>query len=285
MLTFSEGYVVNYIYKSGGMPELDKANTLVHEYIRKCEKYYESKRNRIKTWYPSEGEINELIIAAFTLALTQAYLTYPSIVGMLADRVNGELEPFDRAKIVAEVIALMAQADLLDIDTNRPGAARISTQWSIDNIPEQDTHLVYGDIEEITSNYHETYRSMLLGGKLKHHDSAVSLDVLNKRNAVKLSLNIPLLKQVGQEVSKPLDTQDKRDQWNLFVRECYNKYIEIVNTHDNEFSIVHKYDCRGRKMGMIKRIVKEVEATNWGISGRSVKQLRAEGNTANISKK
>ncbi len=32
-------------------------------------------------------------------------------------------------------------------------------------------------------------------------------------------------------------------------------------------------------------VVKEVKATNWGISGRSVEKLRAEGKTANISKK
>ncbi|MCF6265534.1 MAG: 4-oxalocrotonate tautomerase family protein [Desulfuromusa sp.] len=32
-------------------------------------------------------------------------------------------------------------------------------------------------------------------------------------------------------------------------------------------------------------IIKEIEADSWGISGRSVKTLRAEGNTANISKK
>ncbi|MFO7811630.1 MAG: 4-oxalocrotonate tautomerase family protein [Pelovirga sp.] len=31
-------------------------------------------------------------------------------------------------------------------------------------------------------------------------------------------------------------------------------------------------------------VIKEVEAESWGISGKSVKRLRAEGNTANISK-
>ncbi len=32
-------------------------------------------------------------------------------------------------------------------------------------------------------------------------------------------------------------------------------------------------------------VIKEFEADSWGISGRSVKKLRAEGNTTNISKK
>ena len=32
-------------------------------------------------------------------------------------------------------------------------------------------------------------------------------------------------------------------------------------------------------------VIKEVEADSWGISGKSVKRLREEGNTANISKK
>ena len=32
-------------------------------------------------------------------------------------------------------------------------------------------------------------------------------------------------------------------------------------------------------------VVKEVATTNWGISGRSVNKLRAEGKTTNISKK
>ncbi|MEE4253427.1 MAG: 4-oxalocrotonate tautomerase family protein [Desulfuromusa sp.] len=32
-------------------------------------------------------------------------------------------------------------------------------------------------------------------------------------------------------------------------------------------------------------VIKEFDADSWGISGRSVKKLRAEGETANISKK
>ncbi|MDX2478864.1 MAG: 4-oxalocrotonate tautomerase family protein [Desulfuromusa sp.] len=32
-------------------------------------------------------------------------------------------------------------------------------------------------------------------------------------------------------------------------------------------------------------VIKEIETDNWGISGRSVKALRKEGKTANISKK
>jgi len=32
-------------------------------------------------------------------------------------------------------------------------------------------------------------------------------------------------------------------------------------------------------------VIKEIEADSWGISGRSVKKLRAEGKTAHISKK
>ncbi|PLX98778.1 MAG: tautomerase [Desulfuromonas sp.] len=31
-------------------------------------------------------------------------------------------------------------------------------------------------------------------------------------------------------------------------------------------------------------VIKELTAENWGIAGRSVKRLRAEGKTANISK-
>lgn len=32
-------------------------------------------------------------------------------------------------------------------------------------------------------------------------------------------------------------------------------------------------------------VIKEFDSDSWGISGRSVKKLRAEGKTANISKK
>lgn len=32
-------------------------------------------------------------------------------------------------------------------------------------------------------------------------------------------------------------------------------------------------------------LIKEVETENWGIAGRAVKTLRAEGKTANISRK
>lgn len=246
MLKFSEGYVINYIYNHGGIKELNKANKLIHEYITKIDSYYASKQKRIRAWTIDEGGINELIIAAFTICLTTDYVTYPSIVGMMVDRIEGDMDPFDRAKIVAEIVALMSQADLLDIDTRRPGAARITTQWIIPDIPEVDDHMVFTGIEEITDNYDETYGSMILGGKLKHHDKPISLDVLNKRNSVDLSLNIPLLISLNQEASKPLDTQQKRDQWNLFIRECYNKYLEIVHTRDNKFNLIHKYDCRGR---------------------------------------
>jgi len=246
MFTFAEGYVINEIYKADGMPEMIKAKHLIHTYLCACEDYYESKRIRIEIWNPDEGEINELIIAIFTLCLTEEYLTYPSITGMLADRIKADLDPFDRVKCVAEIIALMAQADVLDIDTQRSVTARISTRFMLPNIPQRDQHLVFTDAEEITSNYHETYGSMLLGGKLKHHEKPICVEHLNKRNAIELSLNIPLLCNVNQQASKPLDTQKKRDQWDLFVRECYNKSLEIVKHHGNKFHLIHKYDCRGR---------------------------------------
>lgn len=35
----------------------------------------------------------------------------------------------------------------------------------------------------------------------------------------------------------------------------------------------------------IQIVIKEIESDSWGISGRSVKRLRAEGQTAHISKK
>lgn len=255
MLSGNEFKVLQFILKDKKWKvKYTKTNKNIYQYLTN-KSFYQSKLDRIQEWLHNKdiyGEITELIIdiittelviGIITIVLEHTEIAYSALVGMLANKVSLE-DPVDRAKILADLIGIMVLTDMLDLEGEYGTTAMLVTRIKLTLEPE-DKHVIFSEIEEITDNKSD-YGHVILGGKIKQHDRFVSLDVINKQNSILLSLNVKLLGKIAHKPSKPLETEEMKEQWKLFARECTNKYLEAVHTKRNQFSIVHKYDTRGR---------------------------------------
>jgi len=244
MLNPAEYYVLQEINKLGGLPEIKESVNSICNYINKC--YYPSKNRRLSLWNPDKGEIVELVIAIFTITLSNKSLTYQAIAGMVAGKIGLDNHT-DQVKTAAEVIAIIASTGLITLTRKGSGVyIMINTTYSLEGIPEPSKHeILMEPIPAYNSNYDETMGSRILGGKINHHEGDICLDHINRVNSIKYSLNKPFLRKYEEAPTFALNTPEKRDQWELFIRTSYRKYIQIAQ-QGNVFYLNHNYDKRGR---------------------------------------
>ena len=228
----------------GGLPEIGQSIQLICEYLGKS--YYPSKNLRLEQWGPDKGEINELVLAVFTICLQNKSLTYQAIAGIIAGRIGLE-DHIDQVTTASEIIAIISRSGLITIKRTGSGNyIMISTEYSLDNIPEPDKHeILMEPPPTYTSNYHEDFGSRILGGKVNHHDEDICLDHINRVNAICYALNKPFLRKYEEAPTFALDTREKREQWDHFVKNSYRKYIEVAQK-GNRFYLNHNDDKRGR---------------------------------------
>ena len=244
MLTSAEHFVMKAVEKLGGLPEIDQAVSLICSYVDRC--YYPSKNRRLSLWAPDKGEINELVLAIFTATLVNPSLTYQAISGMIAGRIGLD-DHIAQVTCAAECIALVSKTGLIDITHTATGSyIMVATEYELEGIPEPDRHEILMEPPPIyTENYHEDFGSRILGGKQNHHDGDICLDHINRVNSICYSLNKPFLSKYEEAPTYALDTREKREQWEHFVRTSYRKYIEVAQK-GNRFYLNHNDDKRGR---------------------------------------
>jgi hypothetical protein len=244
MLSSAEHFVMKQIESFGGLPEMDQSIELIQEYLNG--EYHSSKAKRLADWNPDKGELNELVLVIFTACLQNKKLTYQAISGMIAGRIALD-EHIDAVKTAAECIALVSRTGLIDISRTGSGNyIMVSTQYALDGIPEPDRHeILYDQPPLFDKNWHEDYGHRVLGGRCNHHNEDICLDHINRMNAIPYQLNKPLLRKYEEAPTFALDTREKREQWQHFIRNSYRKYIE-VSKKGNCFFLNHNADKRGR---------------------------------------
>lgn len=244
MLTSAEAYVQTEILKLGGLSEIAEAEKLICSYLDRC--YYPSKNRRLSLWNPDKGEVHELILAVFTTTLTNRTLTYQAICGMLAGRIGLE-NHVAQITTMAEVIALIARTGLINVTRTGSGTyIMVATEYALEGIPTPSKHEIRMEpIPIYTTNWHEDCGSKILGGRHNHHEGDICLDHLNRMNAIRYQLNRPFLRKYEEAPTFALDTKEKAEQWELFIRTSYRKYIEVAQK-GNVFFLDHNGDKRGR---------------------------------------
>jgi len=85
--------------------------------------------------------------------------------------------------------------------------------------------------------------SSILLGHLNHHEDNQAVDVINILQNIGWSLNEMV--DYVEKPSKPLDTNDKINQFKLLQEESLEVYEELMH-NGNEFYFVWKFDKRGR---------------------------------------
>jgi len=250
MLTSAENFVQKEIRKLGGLPEIDEAVDKIEEYIAKAFQgsgvYHESKNARLQQWNPDKGEIYELVLAVFTITLKNRVLKLQSIASMIAARIDLE-DHIEQVTTAAECIALISKTGLIDIyRTGTFAYYMVKTNYALEDIPDLDRHEILLERPPIyTSNNHEDFGPRILGGKHNYHEGNICLDHINRMNGICYQLNKPFLKKYSEAPTFALDTREKREQWEHFVKTSYEKYIQVCKK-GNRFYLNHNDDKRGR---------------------------------------
>lgn len=243
-----EAFVHESIQKAGGLIQVDNAIDLISAYL--LGSYYESKNKRLAQWNPPKEEIRNLVVAIFTVALTTEFLTYQALVS----RLNNSLpmkNTLDRIKTLAEITALVCQADLVDIERvmGKKGEYFVITPTLLlEGIPFVDRHAtVYNRPQPVEGNWDMDQGSMLLGGPLNHHESNICLDHINRMNKIPMRLNEVFLLKYPEEPKseKTVNTPKKKQNWDSFVSIGKQKYAHAL-VKDKNIYLNHKYCTRGR---------------------------------------
>ncbi len=240
-----EAFVHAELAKAGGLPQINAAGKLIKEYLKGS--YYPSKDARLAQWNPADRDIYDLIVSIFTVTLTNDYLTYQALMGALNNKLPHE-STTDRVKTLAEIVACIAKADLIDIKGTRGEYFLISPTLILKGIPFVDNHgTVYDRPQPVEANWDTNQGSMLLGGRLNHHEDNVCLDHINRMNRIPLALNKEFLLKYKEDPKqeKAVDTYEKKMLWNQYTHNGRRRYADML-TRTNKAYLNHKYCTRGR---------------------------------------
>lgn len=251
-------YVHGMIWQAGGLPQIDKSIQLIEEHLTKEHltadgKIFTTKNERLSQWKPEGEDLYNLVIKVFTTALTSDYLTYQAAIGQHSNSIpmNNEI---DRVKTMAEVIAMMCIADLIDIHSASGEYHQIIPRLTLENIPFTDRHgTVYSRPQPVVSNWDPEQGNMILGGGIKFHEDCICLDYINKMNSIPMILNKEFLCKYPEEHKESyikedddiLDIQKKEELWGNYVCESKRRYAQAL-TFSNRLYLNHKPDTRGR---------------------------------------
>ena len=247
-----EKYVHMKINEAGGLSQINKSIELIQEHLTKEHltakgEPFVSKNYRLSLWKPDYKELYNLVVSIFTTALTTDYLTYQAVVGK-HNHVLPMEKTIDRVKTMAEVVAMLCLADLIDINSTRGKYHTITPCLVLKNIPFTDKHgTVYDRPQPVESNHDLEQGNMILGGKLNYHNGNICLDHINRMNKIPMALNKEFLIKYPEEPKSDsvIDTPEKKALWQHYSKESKKRYAHALTSAEKLY-LNHKPDTRGR---------------------------------------
>lgn len=254
------------IQEAGGMPEIDEAIRLIQEF--RSQEYFSKKGNplkkknrRLAKWDPRHEDIYELVIAIWCMTMVHGPMTMQAVCGLLNNRID-MVNTIDRVHILASCVALVSKTGLIQVHRGESGQnIMVDSEYQMgDELPVIDRHgTVFNRVQPVYSNLDPDQGSMLLGGKINHHEKNICLDHINKMNRIPLTLNKGFLFKYAEDPKKDYFTDEwgnedpawkhqvKEDMWKLFKGKSQEKYLELMSSKGgNRCYLNHKYCTRGR---------------------------------------
>lgn len=193
-----------------------------------------------------------------------------SIASMAAKFLNmsGKI---DAIHTMAEVMAVLADIDILDINTDRHGTRWVISRYLLDDeVMRYAFHAMYLPPmlirpKKLRSNRDSGYitqkgESLILGFYENHHDGDICLDVLNTQNANEYELDTDFIgshteswhrEELTPEQYAELSHEDRliyemdKNTWDEFTQQGY-KIKTLMLYHGNSFYLQNRVDKRGR---------------------------------------
>lgn len=207
-------------------------------------KHYNSKQELLDQWDITPEETIELVVAIFTTVLVEEEMTIQALSGRLNHKIKLP-EMLDRITILADVIGILVNHDLLDMYCTPGGYLMISSQFSIEGIPVPEKHVTLEwRPQPIEGNKRET-GSVILGGSMNHHERTLRLSHLQRMGQISLCLNRQFIENYDEKPKKEPDDEDKEHAWERFKENSSLKYQELLDDQ-NKFYTEYGFDSRGR---------------------------------------
>jgi hypothetical protein len=229
-------------------------------------------QNRVRDWayttqaktYPSKRErltallredLDALVFDIFLEVCLQNYASYQAIAGKIGAKIK--MNTFDAVKTVAEIMAVMCEADAFDVIVSADsdtGVMMVQSHYELpDNIKQKIADTMYLPPMvckpfKVSDNY--TYHSMteqgslILGKRVNHHNLPLAYDAINIASAIPLALDSYIL-GFREVPNKELDTQDKVDSFNR-MQIASTKVYNFLLENGNKWYLRWRYDKRGR---------------------------------------
>lgn len=238
--------ISNLVYK------IDQLTASITEYAN--QEYYDSKTIRLATvrsLEPREVAL-EVISAVITI---QGKQPIQGISGSLSGYFKYD-DPIDGIKTAAECIALASKLDICNIIPARDseiGSMLVESNYSLDRETLDAIELtkflppMICEPDEITHNHQSgylTFDECVVLGDYTGHNMPIRLDVINIMNRIPLELEERML-EFPEESTKPLDTPEKKENFERMARTSKVVYQEILD-EGNVFWFNNKPDSRGR---------------------------------------
>lgn len=248
-----DGYLRDYIKNDPELwPAVLDGVTLLQDWVN-TEFSYESKRIRVSAL--KTMDLNELVL---DVIVGSAYCRGPELFTSFTAQMAGKLgfdDKLDSIKTVAEITAVLCDTNLFDLIKND----RFDS-WKIESNIELDLRL-----QEFIKNscflpplvmlpkvlrHNKDTPYLTIGQESRilnkgHHNEDICLDVINKKNATELCLDVEFLCLVEETPNSPLDSPEKVTAWNNMKVQSYEFYHLMV-AQGNKFYLDHKPDKRGR---------------------------------------
>lgn len=236
---------------------------------------YESKRNRLDAFIEN-NDIYDVVKKA--LVIVMKLVDRKDLISSISGQVAGLIKGMDNKRhqviTAAEILAMMDKADLIFIED---GANQYETKngevyditskyvinpWEIDNGTKDHIRRSMYPLPMIIapqklyrndhSVYLNTHSDSLILGKGNYHNKRISLDVLNKLNAVEFSINTDMMLYLTEDLlldeeklQKMKEDPKRREQYDVLMEQSAFALAYLVK-NGNKFHIGHKFDKRGR---------------------------------------
>lgn len=248
-----DGYLRKYIESDEELLEaVNNGVQLLQDWVD-SDFSYESKRNRVAAL--KTMDLNELVM---DITVGSAYCRAPELFTSFTAQMAGKLgfdDKLDSIKTVAEITAVLCETNLFDLIKND----RFDS-WKIESNIELSIQLqefiknscflppLVMQPKKLRHNKDTPYLTIGQESRILnkgHHNEDICLDVINKKNAVELCLDVEFLCRVEETPNSPLDSPEKVTAWNNMKVQSYEFYHLMV-AQGNRFHLDHKPDKRGR---------------------------------------
>ena len=240
-----------------GMDDISKVYKKCIKAVKKYMKgdYYKSKNKRLAWIQFIEPE--DIVIELFMHVMPNPDpVSIQKIVGSFAIWFQYD-DILDGVRTAAEVLGACRKCKLyrlIEGKTSEDGYINIHSRWLLDDktLDYIEKTRYMNPMITVPNTWHTnkgggyitTRNSVILGGKLKHHNQKQALNAVNILQKIKWSLDPRILK-LGEKSKEPLDTPEKEEAFERFTRISKKVYKEMLKL-SNVFFFTWRMDFRGR---------------------------------------